>query len=333
VNRIARVSQKTFFIIWLLFITAILFEIGVRFWGYSEHYIYDPIYKEFEETTDIPYIHKPNLVKARGRGLAIVNTDTLGLRSKVTGIKYSPKKKNEYRIVILGNSVTFGEGIKKAEDTFAQVLEDTLNLKQHTLSIKVFNYGVSAYSVKEMVATLQYRALDVEPDLVLMTIIPDDLNIERTVVLDKFGYTFNKSLSGFMAKNSIVKRLLREVRLAYLLRDIMYFLSSRNRNMKHTLLTNMSESYNYIKKFKEIANEHNLSYAVVLLPSLIATFKNLPLRFNEDKIVFIDLSFLSNEFTRNQFMAGKFDGHPSAMVHRRIGKILSEYIIRYQLRN
>lgn len=128
-----------------------------------------------------------------------------------------------------------------------------------------------------------------------------------------------------MAKDSLLKRILREVRLVYLLRDAWHSLMGRN--MNGVLLTDMSGSYPDILKFKEMADQHHLSYAVVLLPSLNETFKTLPLKLDEDRIIFMDLSSLKNEFTPLQFMASKFDGHPSAMVHRRIGGLLSEYIM------
>src|SRR5678809_1534280 len=98
-------------------------EIVLRLWGYSERNIYDPIYIPFEKTEDIPYVHKPNLVQARAHGLAIINTDSLGLRSRTSGLRYGPKQRNEYRIAITGDSVTFGEGVPSTDDTFAQILE------------------------------------------------------------------------------------------------------------------------------------------------------------------------------------------------------------------
>jgi hypothetical protein len=60
----------------LFLVTLVLMEVAVRFWGYSEHHIYDPIYMPFAQTKDIPYIHKPNLVNVRARGMAIINTDS-----------------------------------------------------------------------------------------------------------------------------------------------------------------------------------------------------------------------------------------------------------------
>jgi len=155
----------------LVFVLATL-EVGVRLWGYSERHIYDPVYTAFDRSPDIPYIHKANLVQARARGLAVINTDSLGLRAKNAGASYGTKQPNELRIALVGDSCTFGEGVTRTEDTFAQVLEDMLNQGQRTVPVKAFNFGTSAYSVREMAATLPARVLDIQPDLVVMALIP-----------------------------------------------------------------------------------------------------------------------------------------------------------------
>jgi hypothetical protein len=93
---------------YLLLVTLPLLEIGVRIWGYSERHLYDPIYMAFEPCEDIPYIHKPNLVQARARGLAVINTDSLGLRAKTSGTVYGTKQPGEYRITIVGDSKRLG---------------------------------------------------------------------------------------------------------------------------------------------------------------------------------------------------------------------------------
>jgi hypothetical protein len=103
-----------------------------------------------DRTADIPYVHKPSLTQARARGPAVINTDSLGLRAKTAGATYGIKRSNEYRIAIVGNFCTFGEGIARTGGTFVQVLEDTLNQQQQAVTVKVFNYGASAYSVKKM---------------------------------------------------------------------------------------------------------------------------------------------------------------------------------------
>jgi hypothetical protein len=123
---------------YLLLITLPLLEIGTRVWGYSARHIYDPIYTSFEGSEDIPYIHKPNLVQAHARRLAVNNTDSLGLRAKTSGTVYGTKHFHEYCIAIVGDSNTFGEGITRTEETYAHALEDTLNQQHHTVAVKVF---------------------------------------------------------------------------------------------------------------------------------------------------------------------------------------------------
>lgn len=75
----------------------------------------------------------------------------------------------EYRIALLGDSYTLGEGVGRTEDTFAQVLEDTLNRRHPGIIVRVFNFQASAYSVKEMVASLKHRAPAIDPDFVVMS--------------------------------------------------------------------------------------------------------------------------------------------------------------------
>jgi len=66
----------------------------------------------FERSKDIPYVRRPNLINARARGLAIINTDALGLCSKTAGATYGAKEQKEYRITIVGDSVTMSVLLK-----------------------------------------------------------------------------------------------------------------------------------------------------------------------------------------------------------------------------
>jgi lysophospholipase L1-like esterase len=122
---------------------------------------------------------KPNLNHVRAHGIVWINTDALGLRSPVPGRTYGNKQANEYRIAFVGNSVTFGVGVPKAQ-TYPEIVEKTLNDLQHHCHVTVFNFGVSSYSVKEMVAILKYRVSEVNPDLVILGLVIDDFDINRT---------------------------------------------------------------------------------------------------------------------------------------------------------
>jgi len=295
-------------------------------WGISQPSIYDPIYTTFDRSEDIPYVHKPNLTQARARGLAIINTDSLGLRATTAGSLYGPKQSNEYRIAVIGDSCTFGEGVRETEDTFAQVLEVVLNQPQQSVKVKVFNYGVSAYSVKEMAATLQYRALDIQPDLVVMVIVPSDFNLSRTPTVDESGYLVSQMIN--QKKLSFVSHLgpvLRNIHLAYVLRNLGEAFFFKPVNVMQVLSRGeIPESYRFVRQFKETAEQRGISYTIVLLPLLGNSWGPVPDQLARDHITYIDLSFLMNEFTKEEFMASRFDPHPSPAVHRRIGEELAK---------
>lgn len=327
-----RLLKKLLFAFYLLVATLVLLEIGVRLWGYSTRHICDPIYTSFSSSQEIPYIHKPTLSQARARGLSIINTDSLGLRSKTVGAQYGPRQADEYRIAIVGDSVTFGEGVEKTEDTFAAVLEEALNRRQNAVHVKVFNFGASAYSVSVMAATLQQRMLEVEPNLVVMAIIPADFNLSRTPSVDAWGYLTDNKLSGFLSRDSRLRLVLRKIHLLYLLRDIISTWTDNNKRVEDVLASGaVPDSYAYVRKFKELAEQHHLPYRIALLPSLRSRFGNLSLQLQQDDIACVDLTNLRDKFSPEQFQASKFDTHPSALVHHSIGESLADYILGIHL--
>ena len=306
-------------------------EVTVRVWGYSERHIYDPIYMPFTLSDEIPYIHKPNLALARARGLAIINTDGLGLRAMNVGSTYGAKQANEYRIAIVGDSCTFGEGVPRTQDTFAQVLEDTLNRRQQAVTVKVLNYGASAYSVKEMASSLEYRMMDVQPDLVVFAMIPADLNTLRTPGVDAVGYLVDRRVP--FLHDSLLREILRSIHLMYVLREIVLGLTYRadddgpSHSLEHGAIP---ESYRYVQRFKTLANQRQVPHLVVLLPTRNSRWGLFVSQLTQDGITYLDLSYLYREFSREQFAASRFDPHPSPAVHHRIGESLADYILRQQ---
>jgi lysophospholipase L1-like esterase len=74
-----------------------------------------------------------------------------------------------YRILLLGDSFTFGEGVRW-EETFAVRLEQALN--QGPAKSQVFNAGVPAYSLRQSLARLPSSFTLVQPRLVIITWVP-----------------------------------------------------------------------------------------------------------------------------------------------------------------
>lgn len=327
-------------ILYFLYIPLIIFfclEILVRVWGYANMYFYDPIYMPFSKSQAIPYVMKPNLKHVQAHGNIWINTDALGLRSPVPARTYGNKQAKEYRIAFVGNSVTFGVGVPTGE-TYPEIVEQTLNHLQHHCHVTVFNFGVSSYSIKEMTATLKYRIPEVNPDLVVMGIVIDDFDTNRTPQVDKWGYNTHGEASKLINKFPTLKLMLRKVHLSYLIRDILSrtFISQEINYAPAdgTLPPIVSNSYKYINEFQELSYNFGYNYLVLTLPSAEgngAEFIQVTKNMARDQINYYNISFLTPQFTYNEFHASKYDWHPSALVHKKIGTMLSEYILNHFL--
>ncbi len=102
---------------------------------------------------------RPN-ISVMDRGVE-VRTNSLGLRSPEVG----PKAEGETRVLSLGESTTFGAGVRQ-EDNYSARLEVLLNAGgkvRHT----VVNAGVNAYSSFQSLVYLKKRGLRLKPDIIV----------------------------------------------------------------------------------------------------------------------------------------------------------------------
>jgi hypothetical protein len=329
--------RSSLYFLYIFLIIFFFLEILIRIWGYADMYFYDPIYMPFSQGQEIPYVLKPYLNHVRAHGNIWINTDALGLRSQVPGRTYGSKRADEYRIAFVGNSVTFGVGVPTGE-TYPEIVEKTLNNLEHRCHVTVFNFGVSSYSIKEMVATLRYRVPQVNPDLVIMALVIDDFNTDRTPQVDKWGYNTHGEASQLINKFPTLKYLLRKIHLSYLIRDILSRTFMHNdinyEPVNGKLQPIVVNSYKYLKEFKELSQKLGYTYVVVTLPSAEGNgsqFSVVIKNMANDNIINYDVSFLTPQFTYNEFHASKYDWHPSALVHKKIGTMLSQFILNHFL--
>jgi hypothetical protein len=226
----------------------------------------------------------------------------------------------------VGDSVTFGEGVPAVEDTFPQVLQDLLNAGKALPVVTVFNFGASAYSVKEMAATLEHRMAALRPDLVVMAIIPDDFNLARTPRADGYGYLVGQKAR--LTLDSPLGRVLRRVHLLYVLRDIIApRLSTFSYRPSFAAEEPIPDSYRYLLRFRELAQQRGLEPLILLLPTFGGpTWGPLPRQLSLDGIQYLDVSAVADEFTTEERLASVFDPHASAAVHHRIGEELADWV-------
>jgi hypothetical protein len=83
----------------------------------------------------------------------------------------------EYRITLLGDSFTFGWGVKE-EETFVKILENCLNSSSPSkYHFRVLNLGVPGYSTFQEVAAFKKLVPILKPDLVLLYFVENDFGL------------------------------------------------------------------------------------------------------------------------------------------------------------
>ncbi len=124
------------------------------------------------------------------------NINSLGLRDKEYSVR---KPDNTFRILMLGDSYTEGDGVHSHE-TFSKLLEDQLQTRTGPMKYEVINAGVGSYSPLLEYIYLKHYGLQLEPDLVILNFdlsdVYDDYVYTKTARFDENGIPLGVSPSG-----------------------------------------------------------------------------------------------------------------------------------------
>ncbi len=91
--------------------------------------------------------------------------NSLGFRNDEFSVA---KPKRVYRIVVIGGSTVYTEKVKDNDKTFSAQLEDILRNQYGYDKVQVINAGVPGYNTWESLINLEFRVLDLAPDLVII---------------------------------------------------------------------------------------------------------------------------------------------------------------------
>lgn len=179
---LSRILRQTFRLIQLLAALLLVFgvmllalELLLRF--YLERFGSEVDKARYLYTADD--IRRPHAVY---RGLPYLNYglepahpehNSLGFRGPEIA---QPKPEGVYRIVAIGASTTQGFGIKHNEDTYPAQLQRILRDEYGFAQVEVINAGVPAYTSWENLVNLQFRILDLSPDLILIYQASNDID-------------------------------------------------------------------------------------------------------------------------------------------------------------
>lgn len=111
----------------------------------------------------------------------------VGERSQMNSLGYRgpeisrEKPKGTFRIVLLGGSSTFDTSIASNAFTFAAQLERELRLHYHHKNVEVVNAGVPGFTSWESLINLEFRVLDIEPDMIIYCEAVNDVHARLVI--------------------------------------------------------------------------------------------------------------------------------------------------------
>jgi lysophospholipase L1-like esterase len=152
------------------FLTFALMEIVARVWlnylatpdQFDRYVLFTSLDAKDYAWTPHPYLaYSPTPNYRKGQTFH----NSLGFRSDEFS---SEKPDGVYRIVALGGSSTYDVSIKNNGETFTAQLEKLLKKEYGYTQIQVINAGVPGYNSWEILVNLEFRVLDLDPDLVII---------------------------------------------------------------------------------------------------------------------------------------------------------------------
>ncbi len=140
--------------------------LGISYYELAGNYVRDKVADD-----DLIFRHKPSWETRYGDVLVTYNER--GLRDR----PILPKAEGEFRILALGDSVTFGWGVPQHE-IFTSRLEQVLPGRLQR-PVRVINSGVGGYDTVQEVTYFKREGITLQPDLVLLTYVGNDIEENR----------------------------------------------------------------------------------------------------------------------------------------------------------
>lgn len=166
--------RNRFTLFWLLVVSPILtlsaIEAAMRSFNLLGSEFYSEIRRYMSVLTPDEHLYFRNPVRHRARYQGVeIETNDLGLRDRSID---EPSGTGE-RILVLGDSVAFGWGVK-VEDAFPRQLEKNLTLKGHRA--RTINSAVPGYNSHQELAFLNLYETRIHPDRVVLLYVDNDID-------------------------------------------------------------------------------------------------------------------------------------------------------------
>ena len=213
-----------------------------------------------------------------------VQTNSLGIRGDKE-ITFT-KPANVFRVLLLGDSFTFGYGVD-VEQTYGALIESTL--REKGINAEVINLGVSGFGTAEELVMLNKRGLKFDPDLVIVGFCRNDhLNnvLSLLYVIDNSGQLVRKNEEylpaikerDFLYSFALYRFLAERSHLLYFVREKISTIVMQNIRNRNIQVIN-ADTGKIVTKDKAIIKEKERQLTAALLDEIKRTCVNNNINF------------------------------------------------------
>ncbi len=262
-------------------------------------------------------------------------TNSYGMRDDEPN---SSDKNPPRRLVAIGDSFTFGYGVK-GEDTYPNVLERLINRHNSNVRFEVLNLGVGGYSTKDESIVLEHRGLNWNPELVIIGYTLNDPEIEPLQPLHR---QYNKNIKWCHHINLL--RLVAKLKFIYDVRTI-------GQGDYYRYLHNHKEKWESVvsgfEQISKMTNDEGIPVLLVIFPMIEKEkglskeeywesypYKDLPEKIaktaREYDFNVIDLYQYYSEYPPQDLKIFRKDHHPNKAAHELAADVIFKWISENQ---
>jgi len=242
---------------------------------------------------------------------------------------FSPKRKDIFRITVVGDSLTYGEGVAE-EDTYSAIIEKEL---QKEYKVEVLNLGVMGYQSEDILRLIKEYLPKLQPDLIIYGVCQNDFLPSEVEQYDNnmaYKVPLPREFKDFFIKRTLTGQFLNDKYNRTLLR-----LHLRDDFQADIL----KDFYNYQTRFannaEEISNfalENNVPIVAMVLdqnPSLKEKAREITLIaekiLKEAGIMVIPTDDYYQQYDGRKMAVNVWEGHPNEQAHR----IFADYFLEH----
>ena len=270
----------------------------------------------------------------------ISHINRYGLR----GPNIEPKKpEGVFRILALGDSFTFGEGVADNE-TFVMQLEKILNAEKNTTDgyrYQTINAGVSGYNTSDEVTYLKNRWLMFEPDIVLLNFYLNDAYDESQFGTFISGVGVNTSLEVYklISNSRFIQWAIRMWKRWRISQSVTKIYNSQFSDNPQLSGHDWNASKQAITQAVELTSTHNIRLVLVIFPELYELTEDYPFKHIHERvsqfakslgIPTIDLLKIFLGHDADTLWVHATDHHPNAYAHKIAAHAIANFLYDLQ---